>query len=200
MYSVITLYRQGICSSHLIFCLILNFIFGYCSRTCQIWKSPCTFFASIWWSCDHDVMGENFLLTKSINFGVNEKIILCWSTFAIEPIADFCPFWGYWPSKNGSRDHDVQGIKGEFVSLAKPIVFGTTGRIILCSSIIQAWEWTMEENLKVRERSEQKKQMWGGEGGGGGGGEGSWGRCKLPLSVGSEQSPPKLWIISLQNT
>ena len=40
-----------------------------------------------------------------------------------------------------------------------------------------------EENLKVRERSEQKKQM--------GMGEGSLGRCKLSLSVGSEQSPRK---------
>ena len=32
---------------------------------------------------------------------------------------------GYWPSKNGSHDYDV---KGEFVSLAKPILFGTAGK------------------------------------------------------------------------
>ena len=34
--------------------------------------------------------------------------ILCWSTFAIEYIADFCPFWGYWTSKNGPRNHVVK--------------------------------------------------------------------------------------------
>ena len=59
-------------------------------------------------------MGEKSLLTKLIKFGVSVKVIFCWSIFAIEPIADFCPFLGYWPSKNASRDH---GIKGEFVSL-----------------------------------------------------------------------------------
>ena len=66
------------------------------------------------------------MLTKPINFGVNGKKILCWSV-AIEPIADFCSFLGYWPSKSGSRHHDV---KGEFVSLAKSMVFGTVGKII----------------------------------------------------------------------
>ena len=78
-------------------------------------------------------MGEKYLLTKPIKFGVNEKRILCWSIFATELLADFCPFWDYWPSKNWPRDHDV---KGEFASLAKPIVFGTTEKRILCSSII----------------------------------------------------------------
>ena len=46
---------------------------------------------------------------------------------SLEPIADFCPFLGYWPSKSGSHDHDV---KGEFVSLAESMVFGTVGKII----------------------------------------------------------------------
>ena len=53
------------------------------------------------------------------------KIILYWSIFAKEPIAGSCPFLGYWPSKNESRDHDV---KGELVSLAKHIAFATTGK------------------------------------------------------------------------
>ena len=55
--------------------------------------------------------------------------VLCWSISSVESIADFCPFWDYWPSKNGSREDDI---KGEFVSLAKPFVFGTTGKKILC--------------------------------------------------------------------
>ena len=98
----------------------------------QIWKSPSTFFAGTCYSRDHDVMGETFLLTKPINFDVNGKKILWWSIFAIEPIADFCLFFGYWPSKNTSRDH---GIRGEFVSLAKPVVLCTIGKRILCWSI-----------------------------------------------------------------
>ena len=77
-------------------------------------------------------MGEKYLLTKPIKFGVNEKRILCWSIFAIKPIADFCLFWGYWPSKNAPGGH---GIKGEFVSLAKPIILCTIGKRILCWSI-----------------------------------------------------------------
>ena len=47
----------------------------------------------------------------------------------VESIAGFCPFWGYLPSKNESRDHDV---KGEFISLAKTFVPGTTRERILC--------------------------------------------------------------------
>ena len=54
--------------------------------------------------------------------------VLCWSISSVESIADFCPFWDYWPSKNGSRNDDI---KGEFVSLAKPFVVGTTGKKIL---------------------------------------------------------------------
>ena len=38
------------------------------------------------------------------------------------PMADFCAFLGYWPSKSGSRD-------GEFVSLVKSMVFGIVGKI-----------------------------------------------------------------------
>ena len=63
-----------------------------------------------------------FLLTKLIKFSVNGKRILCWSVFAIKPKADFCSFLGYWPSKNTSCAH---GIKGEFVSLLKPVVLCT---------------------------------------------------------------------------
>ena len=72
---------------------------------------------------NHDVMGETFLLTKPIKLGVNGKRILCRSIFAIKLIADFCSFLGYRPSKNASRGH---GIKGEPVSLAKPVVLCTT--------------------------------------------------------------------------
>ena len=35
--------------------------------------------------------------------------ILCWSLFAIEPIADFCPFLGYWLSKKFISNNDVKG-------------------------------------------------------------------------------------------
>ena len=67
-------------------------------------------------------MGEKVLLTKLIKFSVSGKRILCWSVFAIKPKADFCSFLGYWPSKNTSCAH---GIKGEFVSLLKPVVLCT---------------------------------------------------------------------------
>ena len=77
-------------------------------------------------------MGEKYLLLKPIKFGVNEKRIFFWSIFAIEPVAGFCPFLGYWPSKTASRTH---GIKCEFVSHAKPIVSCTIRKIILCWSI-----------------------------------------------------------------
>ena len=76
-------------------------------------------------------MGETFLLTKPIKFGVWGKGISYWSVFAIKPIAYFCLFLGYWPLKNTSRDH---GIKGDFVSFAKPIVLSTIGKKILCWS------------------------------------------------------------------
>ena len=72
------------------------------------------------------------MLTKSINFCVNGKKILCWSIFAIESIADFCPILDYWPSKNVSRGH---GIKDRFVSLAKPTTLCTIRKRILCWSI-----------------------------------------------------------------
>ena len=49
--------------------------------------------------------------------------------FAIQPIADFCPILGYWPSKTASREYNVMG---EFVSLAKPIVLCTIGKRISC--------------------------------------------------------------------
>ena len=78
-------------------------------------------------------MGENFLLTKLIKFDLYRKRILRWSILAIEPIAGFCLFMGYWSSKNASRDH---GKKDEFVSLARPIVLCTFRKRILCWSIL----------------------------------------------------------------
>ena len=62
--------------------------------------------------------GEFVSLTKYNVFGATGKTTSCWSMFAIEPIAEYSLFLNYWPSKNGSRDHDV---KGESVSLEKPI-------------------------------------------------------------------------------
>ena len=61
-------------------------------------------------------MSEKVLLTEPTKSGLNRKKILCWSVFAIEPIAVFCLFMGYWPSNNASHGY------GEFASLAKPIV------------------------------------------------------------------------------
>ena len=101
--------------------LTLNFIFGYCSRACADLKTTIDIFCWFLLSRNHDAMGETFLLTKPL--GVNGKRILCRSIFAIKLIADFCSFLGYRPSKNASRGH---GIKGEPVSLAKPVVLCTT--------------------------------------------------------------------------
>ena len=84
-------------------------------------------------SRDHGIKGDFVSFAKPIALCTIGKKILCWSTFAIESIADICPFWCYWSSKNWPRDHDV---KGDFVSLVKYIVFGTTGKSILCWSII----------------------------------------------------------------
>ena len=72
-------------------------------------------------SGDYNVMGEFVSLVKLILLCTTRKRIWCWSLLAIEPIADFCPILSYWPSKNGSCDHDV---KGEFVSLRKSMVCG----------------------------------------------------------------------------
>ena len=79
-------------------------------------------------SGDSNVIGEFVSLAKPIVLCTIRNRILCLWIFALEPIADFCLFLGYSPSKNGSRDHDV---KGEFVSPAKAMVFGTVGEIIL---------------------------------------------------------------------
>ena len=70
-------------------------------------------------------MGKFVSLTKPIVLCTIGKRILCWSIFATEPIADFCPLMGYWPLKNGSRDHNV---KRNSLLLAKLIVFGTIGK------------------------------------------------------------------------
>ena len=98
----------------------------------QIWKSLCTFFAGTNYSRDHDVMSEKDSLSKPIKFGIDGKRMSCLSIFAIEPIADFCPFMDYWRSKNVSRD---PSIKCEFVSLPKPILLCTNRERILCWSI-----------------------------------------------------------------
>ena len=97
----------------------------------NIWNSPCTFFAGTCLSRDHDVIDKTFLLTKPTKIGFNGKIILCWSIFYIELVANSCPFLIYCPSKNESRYHDV---KGEPISLTKPTVFGITRKKILCGS------------------------------------------------------------------
>ena len=76
-------------------------------------------------SLDHDVKGKIVSLVKRIVFGTNGKRILCWSMFAIEPIAHFSLLPDNWLEKNGSIDHNV---KGEFASLEKHIVFGATGK------------------------------------------------------------------------
>ena len=123
--------RQGIWYSHLTLCLTLNFIFGYCFRTCPDLKITLyIFYLLVTWPWRHS---EKSLLTKPNTFGVNRKRILCRSIFGIEPIAHFCLFLGYWRSKNSSRDH---GIKDEFVSLTKTIVLCTIGKWILCWSIL----------------------------------------------------------------
>ena len=71
-------------------------------------------------------MGELVSLAKPIVLCTTRKRILCWTIFTVEPIADFCPILGYWPSKHESR---------EFASLVKPIVLCTTEKRILRWSI-----------------------------------------------------------------
>ena len=107
-----------------------KFFFGY---HVQIWKSTSTFFAGTCQSPDHDVIGEKFLLTKPIKFGLNRKRMLYWSLFSLKPMTDFFLFISYWHSKNMPRDH---GIKDEFVYLAKPIVLFTIRKRISCWSIL----------------------------------------------------------------
>ena len=58
---------------------------------------------------DHGIRGEFVSLRKPIVLCTIEKKILCWSMFAIEPIADFCPFLGYWLSKKFISNNDVKG-------------------------------------------------------------------------------------------
>ena len=76
-------------------------------------------------SSDHGINDGFISLAKRTTLYTIGKIILCWPIFAKEPIANFCPFLGYWPSKNDSCDHDA---KGELVSLSKPIECATTGK------------------------------------------------------------------------
>ena len=83
----------------------------YEGRICFFCKTHCIMY---YWK-------ENFMLINICNR------IYSW----------FFPSWGYWPLKSWSRDHNV---KGEFVSVAKPIVFFTTWKIILYWSII-AIDW-----------------------------------------------------------
>ena len=65
---------------------------------------------------------KNFCLQNLLNLALMERV-LCWSI-----TSDFCPFLGYWLSKNASHAH---GTKGEFVSFAKPIVLCTIWKRIL---------------------------------------------------------------------
>ena len=95
----------------------------------QIWKSPCTFFLVPAIHVTMTSWVKKLLLTKPIKFGLNRKKILCWSIFAIEPIADFCSFMGYWPLKMRHVTID------EFISLAKPIILCTIRKRISCWSI-----------------------------------------------------------------
>ena len=68
------------------------------------------------------VPASEILITKPIKFGVNGKRNLCRSIFVAALEAGFCPVLDYLTSKDAPRDH---GIKGEFVSLRKPIVLCT---------------------------------------------------------------------------
>ena len=100
----------------------------------QIWKSQCTFLLV---SVSHVTMTswvKIFCSQNLLNLISIAKIILCWSIFGIEPSFGFCLFVGYWPSKNVSRDHDIED---EFVSLAWPIVLRTFRNRILCWSILK---------------------------------------------------------------
>ena len=58
----------------------------------------------------------------------------------------------------------------------------------------------MEENLKVRERSEQKKQMWGGEGGGGWEGERGPGGAVSSPSQWDRGKAPQNFELSVSKT
>ena len=124
--------RQGICFSHLTLCLTLIFLGGYCSRACPDLKITVYIFLLV--PASHVTMTswlKNFCWWKLLNL-VSVERILCWSIFAVKPIADFCPFLGYRPSKNASRGH---GIEVKFFSLAKPTLLCTIRKIILCWSI-----------------------------------------------------------------
>ena len=93
----------------------------------NICKGIYNWFLSFYWpskneSCDQDVKGEFVSLARRFVFGTTGKRILCWSIIAVEPGMILVSVSGLL-TFSGSRDHDV---KGEFVSLAKPIVFGTT--------------------------------------------------------------------------
>ena len=86
-------FRLGVCSSHLRLYQILNFIFDYFSRACPYMRITVYIFSGTCYSCDHDVIGEQFFLTKPIKFDVSGRRILYWSVFFIEPIVDFVCFW-----------------------------------------------------------------------------------------------------------
>ena len=50
-------------------------------------------------SSDHGINDGFVSLAKPTTLCTTGKIILCWPIFAKEPIADFCPFLGYWQFK-----------------------------------------------------------------------------------------------------
>ena len=75
-------------------------------------------------SRDRGVKGESVSPAKPNVFGATGRRVLCWSMFAIEPLAEFSLFLDYWPSKVGTD------VKSESVSLPKliRIGFGSSGK------------------------------------------------------------------------
>ena len=107
--------KQGICSSHLTLCLTLYLIFGYCSSTCPDLKI--TVYIFYWyhrlWIIDIQRMHLwpwykvwiCFLATPVVLCTIRNRMLI---NICHRINVDFCQFWGYWTSKNGSRDHDVK--------------------------------------------------------------------------------------------
>ena len=106
----------------------------------QIWKPPCTFFCwylLLTWpwrhgwnnvSRDHGIHDEFVYLTKPVVLCTISKRILCWSILALEPIANFCQFLGYWILMNWPRDHYKKGNLLHMQNLY--VVFGTIWKIV----------------------------------------------------------------------
>ena len=104
-------------------------LINICYRTYSWLFGILTFKECITWQRVYGAKGESVFLAKPIAFGTTKRRILCWSIITIESISEFSLFLGYWSLRNGLRDHKI---KGNFVSFAKPIVFGTAGKKALC--------------------------------------------------------------------